>query len=151
MLALAQERLLGEVVAILAYREYGALLPLLRLLVLGVGLIAQTLLVGNGGSDLLLGLDELLPHVDQDLIQHLLGVFGPRDQVVDVRPQHLRQSVDDTHGLTSPALATAANGGGLLPRGCGGLLAAAVVLSAVGCGSHRAARGLCAERSDLAQ
>ncbi len=32
-------------------------------------------------ASLLLGFDELRPHVGDDLIQHLLGIFGPRDQV----------------------------------------------------------------------
>ena len=92
VLALAHERLLGEVVAAFLDREHRALLPVRACLILGVGLVAQTLFVGDRGGHLLLGLDELRPHVDQDLVQHLLGVFGPGDQIVDVRPQEGRES-----------------------------------------------------------
>ena len=104
MLALPHERLLGEIVATFLDREHRLLLPILRLAKLGVGLIAQPLLVGDRRRDLLLGLGELRPHVDQNLRQHLLGIFGPRDQIVDVRPQQGREPIENAHGLVCLAV-----------------------------------------------
>jgi hypothetical protein len=98
VLALPYERLFREVVAALLHGEHRPPLPLLGVAELGVGLVAQALLVGDRRRNLLLRLDELAPHVDEDLIQHLFGVFGPRDQIVDVRPEQLRQSIEESHG-----------------------------------------------------
>ena len=86
VLALPHQRLLGEVVATFLDREHRLLLPVVRLLELGVRLIPQALLVGDRRGDLLLGLGQLSPHVDEDLVEHLLRILRPRDQVVDVRP-----------------------------------------------------------------
>ncbi len=98
VLGLAHERLLGEIVAVLRDREPRLVLPVGALLELGVGLVAQPLLVGDRRGDLLLRLGKLRPHVRDDLIQHLLGIFGPRDQVVDVRPQQGRKTIEKAHG-----------------------------------------------------
>ena len=57
VLALAHERLLGEVVAAFLDREHRRFCSQsAACLILGVGLVAQTLLVGDGGGDLLLRL-----------------------------------------------------------------------------------------------
>jgi hypothetical protein len=85
VLALPDEGLLGEVVAPLLDGEHRLLLPVLRLLVLRLELVAQPLFVGDGGGDLLLGLHQLVAHVNDDLVQHLLRIFGGGDHVVDVR------------------------------------------------------------------
>ena len=98
VLALAHERLLGEIVAPFLDGEHRLVLPVVRLLEFGVGLVAQALLVGDGRGDLLLRLGELRPHVDENLVEHLLGIFGPRDQIVDVRPQQGRETIEDAHG-----------------------------------------------------
>src|SRR5437868_9533000 len=98
MLALAKERLLGEILATFLQGQHGALFPVRALTIFAVGLIAQSLLVGNSRRDLLLRLCELRPHVDENLIEHLLGIFGPRDQIVDVRPQERAQSIEESHG-----------------------------------------------------
>ena len=42
-------------------------------------------LVGDGDRDGFFGLDKLLLHVEEDLVEHLLGIFGPIDQVVEIR------------------------------------------------------------------
>jgi len=102
VLALAHERLFGEIVAPFLDREHRLLLPVLRLAEFRVRLIAKTFLVGDRRRDLLLCLGELAAHVDQNLRQHLLGVFGPRDQVIDVRPQQGRESVEYAHGINVP-------------------------------------------------
>ena len=97
VLGLTDERLLGEIVAPFLDGQHRATLPILRLLELGVGLIAQSLLVGDGGRHLLLGLHELAAHVDEDLRQHLLRILGLRDQVVDVGLEESGETVEDTH------------------------------------------------------
>ena len=104
VLALPHERLLREIVAAFLDREHRLLLPIVRLTELGVRLIAQSLLVGDRRRHLLLGLGQLRPHVDQDLRQHLLGIFRPRDQIVDVRPQQARESIENTHELLCLAI-----------------------------------------------
>ena len=99
VLAVPHERLLGEVVAPFLDGEHRAALPVLRLLVLGVGLVAEPLLVGDRRGDLLLGLHELAAHVDEDLRQHLLGIFGPGDEVVDVGLEQRGEAIEDAHGI----------------------------------------------------
>ena len=58
---------------------------------------AEALLVGDRGGHLLLGLRELRAHVHENLVQHLLRILGGGDEVVDVRTQQRRKSVEDTH------------------------------------------------------
>jgi hypothetical protein len=65
----------------LDYEEFQAALSIFH-----VGLITQSLLVGDRRGDLLFRFRQLPSHVDEDLVEHLLGIFRPRDQVVDVRP-----------------------------------------------------------------
>ena len=98
VLGLAHERLLGEIVAAFLNGEHRAPLPILRLLELGVGLVAQALLVGDRRGDLLLGLHELAAHVDENLRQHLLGIFGPRDEIVDVALEERGKAIENAHG-----------------------------------------------------
>jgi hypothetical protein len=109
VLLLAHERLLGQVVAAFFHGQHRAVLPVPRLLHLVLELRFQLALVGDGRRDLALGLRQLVPHVQDDLVQHLLGVFGPRDHVVDVRLDHRGQLVEDAHvvqpSASSPARA----------------------------------------------
>src|SRR6185503_6990456 len=56
---------------------------------------------GDGSGHLLLRLHQLLPHVDDDLIQHLLGVFRRGDQIIDVRLQKRCETIEDTHAQRS--------------------------------------------------
>jgi hypothetical protein len=87
VLAMADQRLLGEVIPAFLDREHRAPLPVLGLLELAVGLVTQPLLVGDRARDLLLRPHELRAHVDDDLVEHLLGVFRRGDEVVDVRAE----------------------------------------------------------------
>src|SRR2546426_973472 len=98
VLVVAQQRLLGQVVPPLLHRQDGALLPILGGFLLLVHLRGQALFVGDGRRDLLLGLGQLGPHVDDQLVQHLFRILGARDQVVDVRPDQRRETVKDPHG-----------------------------------------------------
>ena len=104
VLALPHERLFGEIVAPFLDGEHCLLLPIAGLLELRVGLIAQPLFVGDGCRHLLLGLRELTSHVNQNLVEHFLGIFGPRDQVIDVRPQEGREPIEYSHGLVCLAV-----------------------------------------------
>ena len=54
-------------------------------------------LVGDGGGHLLLGLRQLIAHVHEDLVQHLLRILGLRDQVIDVGLEQRRDAVENTH------------------------------------------------------
>jgi len=85
VLLVPDKGLLGQVVPALLHRQHGPLLPLLGLFDLFIELGAELALVGDGGGDFPLGLRQLVAHVQDDLIQHLLRVFGPVDQIVDVR------------------------------------------------------------------
>ena len=98
MLGLADEGLLGEIVAAFLNGQHGATLPVLRLLVLRVGLVAQALLVGDGHGHLLLCLGELASHLLENLRQHLLGIFGLGDEVVDVALEERGESIENAHG-----------------------------------------------------
>jgi len=77
--------------------EHRATLPVVRLALHPVRVGLELLLVGDGGCHLLLGLGQLTLHVDDQLVEHLLGVFGPGDQVVEVGPDHRGQAVEDSH------------------------------------------------------
>jgi hypothetical protein len=59
VLAAPHQRLLGEIVPILLHRQHRAVLPFLGFTKLGSGLVLETLLVGDGCSNLLLGLHQL--------------------------------------------------------------------------------------------
>ena len=65
----------------------------------GVVLLLQPLLVGDRDRDLLLRLDQLLLHLEQHLVQHLLRIFGLRDEVVEVRLDQRPESRKDSHGF----------------------------------------------------
>jgi len=47
-------------------------------------LLSQKVLVGNGDGDLRFDLEELILHVEDELLRQLLGVLGFLDKVVDV-------------------------------------------------------------------
>jgi hypothetical protein len=92
VLGLAAERRLGQAVVTGAHGEHRLALPLGRLGSLLLVLLLDALLVGNRDRDLLLGLDQLRLHVDEDLVEHLLRVFGLVDQLVDVRADERAKS-----------------------------------------------------------
>src|SRR5204862_2480173 len=54
---------------------------------------------GDGDRDRLLRLHQLLLHLDQHLGQHLLGILGLRDEVVEVRLDQRPESGKDAHGF----------------------------------------------------
>ena len=102
----AHERLAREVVAALADREPRPPLPLLRRGARLLELRPQLAFVGDRDRHLLLRLGELAAHVLDNRGEHLLGVFGPSDEVVEIRSNQPGKTVQDTHGVCSfPVLA----------------------------------------------
>ena len=51
----------------------------------GVWIIIQQVLIGDGDGYLRLHLQELILHVENYLLDHLFGIFGLVDQVVEIR------------------------------------------------------------------
>ena len=85
VLALARERLLGELLVARRERPSSPCAPTPAPLPHScVVLLREALLVGDRRGDLLLRLDELVVHVENDLVQHLLGIFRAADEVVQV-------------------------------------------------------------------
>ena len=103
VLLLPHQRLLRQVVPTLLHGQHGAVLPLTHLLVLGVERRTELPLIRDGHRHFPLGLRELVPHVQNDLVQHLLGIFRPGDEIVDVRLDDRRQLRKNAHGI-SPLL-----------------------------------------------
>jgi hypothetical protein len=69
-----------------------------------VALLFQTFLVRDRNRDLLLGLDQLVLHVEDDLVEHLLRVFRLGDDVVDVGLEQGADARKESHdGFSSAA------------------------------------------------
>jgi hypothetical protein len=99
VLALSGEGFLGQRLVARAKSHHRAPLPLLRVRDLLVELFGESFLVGDGCGDLLFRLDELIVHVQDDLIEHLLGIFRAADQVVEVALDELRQAAENSHAF----------------------------------------------------
>src|SRR6185312_529393 len=91
------ERLLGQLVAPFLDGKHRAPLPLLGLAQLAHRLVFEALLIGDRGSDLLLGSHELRPHVGDDLGQHLVRLLYSRDRGVHVCAKETRYAFKDAH------------------------------------------------------
>jgi len=85
VLLLPDKSLLGQVVSAFLHRQHGPVLPIPGLFDFVVQLRPELSFVGDGCRHLPLGLGQLVPHIQNDLIQHLLGVLRPSNQIVDVR------------------------------------------------------------------
>ena len=94
--------LFGQVVPAFFYGQHGPVLPIPGLLDLVIQLGPELPLVRDGGRHLPLGFGQLVPHVQDDLIEHLLRVLGPGDQIVDVRFEKGRQLLEDPHWISPP-------------------------------------------------
>ena len=66
--------------------EFGLAHPLFDLVVVFDFLFLQQVLVGNRYRYLRFNLQELVVHVEDDLLDHLFGFLGFVDQVVEVGP-----------------------------------------------------------------
>ena len=99
VLLLTQQCLLREVIASFLDRQHRSVLPVALLFDLGLKLCLELPLIGDGRSHITLGTRQLLAHVQNDLIEHLFGIFRPRDEIVDVRFNDRRQLREDAHRL----------------------------------------------------
>ena len=81
----AGEGLFGQLIVASLHREHGLALPVLAMALLLIPLLFQALFVPDSHRNLFFRLDELRLHVDEDLVEHLLGVLGLGDQIVQVR------------------------------------------------------------------
>ncbi len=66
-----------------------------------VELLLEALLIGDGHGDLLFGRDELLLHVQDQLVEDLLRILGLADEVVDVGFEQRPDAIENAH-LSSP-------------------------------------------------
>ena len=97
VLVVTHEGLLCQVVPLLLHAKHSTPLPLFSLLPLLLHLGLQLLLIGDRGRNLLLGLRQLAAHIRDQLVQHLLRIFCPADQIVDVRLEQRTQAIKDPH------------------------------------------------------
>ena len=80
----ALERGAGEVVLLLLNSEFGFAIELVHGFLVLLELLLEEMLVGDGDGDLRLDLEELIFHVENELLAELLRVFCFLDEVVDV-------------------------------------------------------------------
>ena len=66
-----------------------------------IELLLETLFIGDGHGHLLLGLDELILHVEDQLVEDLFGILGLADNVVDIGFEKRTQTPENTH-LSTP-------------------------------------------------
>ena len=83
----AFQRGAGQVLLLLIEREFGLLHELLLFGEVLVALGGEQVVVGDGDGHLRFHLHELVLHVEDHLFEHLLGVFGPIDEVIEIGPQ----------------------------------------------------------------
>lgn len=102
VLALAQQRLLREILATFLEREHGAVFPISPELALSLELVLEFLFIGDRGGDPLLGRGQLLLHVEQRLLDHLLRVFRATDQGIEVRFQDRPDALEHSHWTSFP-------------------------------------------------
>ncbi len=76
----------GEVVLLLLDGEFGFAVELVHGFLVFLELLLEEMLVGDGDGDLGFDLEELVFHVEDQLLGELLGVFSFFDEVVDVGP-----------------------------------------------------------------
>jgi hypothetical protein len=76
----------GQVVLLFVDGELGLAHPFLDFVVVFEFLFFEQMLVGDGDGDLRFDLQELVVHVEDDLLDHLFGLLSFVDQVVEVGP-----------------------------------------------------------------
>jgi hypothetical protein len=106
VLLLPHERLLGQIVAALAHRQHGAMLPVAGQLLLFFHLRLELPLIRDGDGDFGLRLLQLIAHIEKNLVEHLLRILSLRDRIIYVRPDQSRKLIPDTHFLNYPSWAT---------------------------------------------
>ena len=94
----------GEGLVLLFDGELGFAAPLLDGVLVLLELAVEEMLVGDGDGDLGFDLEELVLHVEDELLGELFGVFGFVDQVVDVGSEESAYAFEEGHGKTSQLL-----------------------------------------------
>src|SRR5690606_28063993 len=97
VLFLARQRLAGQGVVASTNGQHGFLFPLRRLLRRTVHLTRQALFISDGSSHLLFCRRQLFTHVDDELVQHLLGIFRRADERIDVRLDESSEASKQSH------------------------------------------------------
>jgi hypothetical protein len=77
----------GEIVLLLLDGEFGFAVELVHGFLVLLEFLLEEMLVGDGDGDLRFDLEELVLHVEDELLGEFLGVFGLFDEVVDVGSQ----------------------------------------------------------------
>jgi hypothetical protein len=81
-------------------------LPIGGKLLLFFHLSFQLALIRDRDRDFRLGLLQLIAHVEENLVEHLLRILGLRDRIIYVRPYEGRKLIPDTHFFLYPSWAT---------------------------------------------
>jgi hypothetical protein len=96
----AAQGFLGQIITTVADRQLSLLLPFVRFLLVLLKVIEEPLFRCDSQGDGLLDLDEVVLHVLEQLFDHLLGIFGPIDQVTNIGANDSRNTIPDAHWLT---------------------------------------------------
>jgi hypothetical protein len=62
--------------------------------------LLEAVLLGNGDGDLGFDLEELVFHVEKDLLGELLGILGFVEEVVEVGTEEGGDTVEERHGVS---------------------------------------------------
>src|SRR5205085_2736519 len=100
----ALERGARELVVTFVDRQLRLAHPLGDLGVVVLLLLRQQMLVGDRNGDLRLHLHHLVLHVKDDLLEHLLRLFGLVDEIIQIRADQCRNTFHQTHDYASGCL-----------------------------------------------
>ena len=75
-----------QIVLLLIHRQFGLANPLGRFLLVLLLLLFEQVLVGDRDRHLRLHLQQLILHVENHLLDHLFGLLGLVDDIVEIRP-----------------------------------------------------------------
>ena len=89
----------GQVVVPLLHGQFRLPPPLCRLLHVLNPLLIQKMLICNGNGDLGFYLEQLVFHVQDNLFQQPLRIFGLLDQVVEICAEQRAYSLQQCHGV----------------------------------------------------
>ena len=97
----AAEGFFGQILLTFFERQFGALIPGLRLVFGLLGLVLDAFLAGDGGGHGLAQLDQVRLHVSNGLLQDLDGVFRPANQIVQVGAKQTPDTIEKAHGAST--------------------------------------------------
>ena len=97
----AAEGFFGQILLTFFERQFGALIPGLRLVFGLLGLVLDAFLTGDRRGHGLAQLDQVRLHVSNGLLQDLDGVFSPADQIVQVGAKQTPDTIKQAHGASA--------------------------------------------------